>query len=119
MSQTYPLPGQYAGNTVQDHIDALRDNADLRTDGPLLDYLALAAAEVIEQLKVETTAGAVPRWLVHLVRTAAQMAEETACDEPGHDAGDDCDACAWDSLYQAVPQSVKAAVERAALAVTP
>ncbi len=53
-------------------------------------------------------------WLVHLVRAAALMAEETECEDPGHDAGDDCDACAWDALYQEVPQQVKAAVERAA-----
>lgn len=54
-----------------------------------------------------------PLWLVHLVRTAALMNEETECDELGHDAGDDCDACAWDALYRAVPQPVKAAAERA------
>jgi hypothetical protein len=55
------------------------------------------------------------RWLVHLVRTAAMMAEETECDAPNHDAGEDCDSCAWDALYQAVPQSVKAMAERAAV----
>lgn len=54
-----------------------------------------------------------PPWLVHLVRTTALMTEETECDEPGHETGDDCDACAWDGLYQAVPQPLKAAAERA------
>lgn len=55
-----------------------------------------------------------PLWLVHLVRTSALMAEETECDVPNHEAGEDCDACAWDQLYRAVPQPVKAAAERAA-----
>lgn len=54
-----------------------------------------------------------PPWLCLLVRAAATMTDETDCDEPGHDADDDCDACAWDLIYQAVPQPIKAAVERA------
>jgi hypothetical protein len=56
MSRTYPLPTPYNGNTAQDHADALRDNADLRTDGPLLDYLALAGADMIERLQAQVAA---------------------------------------------------------------
>ncbi len=53
MSTTWPLPAPYADNTVQDHIDALRDNADPKTDGRLIDFLALAGADVIEQQAAE------------------------------------------------------------------
>jgi hypothetical protein len=53
-----------------------------------------------------------PGWLVNLVRAAALAAEELACAAPDeHDEG--CDRCAWDALYCAVPQAVKAAAERA------
>lgn len=53
-------------------------------------------------------------WLAALVRNAALMAEETACNED-HDGNDGCDGCAWDQLYAAVPHPVKAAAERAAI----
>ena len=51
--QTFPLPEPYADNTPQDHADALRDHADLRMNGPLLDYLALAGADLIEEQAAE------------------------------------------------------------------
>ena len=60
------------------------------------------------------TAREVPPWLAALVRNAALMAEEIACNED-HDDNDGCDGCAWDQLYAAVPQAVKAAAERAAI----
>lgn len=45
----YPLPSPYDDNTPQDYVDALRDHADPRIDGPLLDHAALGAAQVIER----------------------------------------------------------------------
>jgi hypothetical protein len=53
MSTTYPLPEPYADGTAQDHADALRDHADLRMNGPLIDYLALAGADLIEEQAAE------------------------------------------------------------------
>jgi hypothetical protein len=53
VTTAYPLPEPYADGTPQDHADALRDHADLRMGGPLLDYAALAAADLIEQQAAE------------------------------------------------------------------
>lgn len=53
MTTKFPLPSPYEGNTPQDHIDALTDHADLRLDGPLLDYLAMAAADLIGRQQAE------------------------------------------------------------------
>lgn len=53
MQVEFPLPFPYSDGTPQDHADALRDHADLRINGPLLDYAALAAAAVIEQQDAE------------------------------------------------------------------
>ncbi len=53
MTAKFPLPSPYEGNTPQDHIDALTDHADLRLDGPLLDYLAMAAADLIGRQQAE------------------------------------------------------------------
>jgi hypothetical protein len=49
----YPLPFPYDDNTPQDHVDMLRDHADLQIDTPLLDYAAVAAADLIEQQAAE------------------------------------------------------------------
>ncbi len=49
----FPLPEPYADNTPQDVADALRDHCDFRMDGPLLDYLALAGAALIERQQAE------------------------------------------------------------------
>jgi hypothetical protein len=53
MSATWTLPEPYASNTPQDHADALRDHADPRFDAPMLDFVAVAAAEVIDQQATE------------------------------------------------------------------
>jgi hypothetical protein len=45
----FPLPEPYNDGTPQDHADMLRDHSDLRMNGPLLDYAALAAADLIER----------------------------------------------------------------------
>lgn len=50
---TYPLPEPYADGTPQDHADALRDHADPRIDGRPLDFIALAAADLIEEQAAE------------------------------------------------------------------
>lgn len=82
-------------------------------DGTLPGYV-----EQLDAARAEGRRQATEGWLVDLVRAAAQLAEETACNGD-HDGNDGCDACTWDRLYQAVPQPVKAAVERASRPVGP
>ena len=49
----FPLPEPYSDGTPQDHADALRDHADLRLSMPLLDYVAVASAQLIEEQAAE------------------------------------------------------------------
>lgn len=44
----FTLPEPYAEATPQDYADALRDHADRRIGGPLIDFVMVAAAELIE-----------------------------------------------------------------------